>query len=148
MGWPQGKQFNEEWWQHLEYTVDGYAINTESLILNGRIFANGTNTCMGIFDNDKGTGPHKRASSKTTGPTMPCDHSPHSPIPIPSHFYKILIDVQQKVYWAFLATNDAGPVPQLVPDICLPWRRSHRCRECLHCPLIYVRRATQSNIVW
>ena len=25
--------------------------------------------------------------------------------------------MQQKVYWAFLATNDAGPVPQLVPDM-------------------------------
>ena len=123
---PQGKQFNEQWWQHLEYTTDGYAIKTESLILTGPIFANGTNTCMGIFNPEPASGgnstaPRRRPSSKTTGPTVPCDTTPHSPIPIPSHFFKLLVDVEEKIYWTFLATNDAGPVRQLVPDMLSTW---------------------------
>jgi len=112
--WPQGKQFNEEWWQHLEYTCDNYAIDKECLIMSGPIFANGTDTCMGSFSG--------RASSKTTGPTVSCSSArptgaPESPIPVPSNFFKILVDLKKKIYWAFLTTNDAGPVKQLVPDM-------------------------------
>jgi len=120
--WPQGKQFNEQWWQHLEYTTDGYALTTESLILTGPIFANGTNTCMGIFNPEPASGNSTaRPSSKTTGPTVPCETTPHSPIPIPSHFFKLLVDVEEKIYWTFLATNNAGPVPQLVPEMLSTW---------------------------
>jgi len=115
--WPQGRQFNEYWWKFLEFTCDGYAIdNKETLILSGPIFANGTNTCMGEF--------HGRSTQLTTAPTVPCDSvrpkgAPKSPIPVPSHFFKILVDLKKKIYWVFLATNDAGPMKekQLVPSM-------------------------------
>jgi len=86
--WPQGKQFNERWWQHLEFTCDGYAIDKETLILSGPIFANGTNDCMGEFDDSHGS-----ATQLTTGPIVLCDSvrpegAPESPIPIPSNFFQ------------------------------------------------------------
>lgn len=73
--WPQGKQFNETWWQTLEYTCQTYALNRKCIIMNGPVFEDGINKCMGYC-----TGKCAGQGPQTVSPivTMNLKHPSHS----------------------------------------------------------------------
>jgi DNA/RNA endonuclease G (NUC1) len=87
--WPQGTDFNLHKWQALEFICDAYALNRKCLILSGPIFSDGFDNCL-----DPGT-----------RGVVPCSEST-SPIKIPGQFYKILVDLERKIYWCFISENN------------------------------------------
>ena len=98
--WPQGKDFNEHKWQKLEYTCDAYCLTRKCAVLSGPIFSDGTDTC--IQPELEGVGE--------------CSEDV-STLKVPSHFFKVLIDLDEEIFWTFLAKNNLETADQTVSEM-------------------------------